>query len=62
MDVFNYLQDEEDWMRVERVFEMATSRGCYLGEINLVCKSALTGHAYLIKKKKQGRIKMAVFG
>ena len=53
---------EEDWLRVERVFEMATSRGRYLGEIDLVRKEPLTCHAYLLRKKKQGRIKKTVFG
>ena len=53
---------EEDWLRVERVFEMATPRGRYLGEIDLVRKAPLTCHAYLLRKKKQGRIKKTVFG
>jgi len=55
-------QGEEDWVRVEHVFEMATSRGCYLGKVDLVRQRALTCHAYLIKKKKKGRIKKTVFG
>jgi hypothetical protein len=53
---------QEDWLRVERVFEMATPRGRYLGEIDLVRKEPLTCHAYLLRKKKQGRIKKTVFG
>ena len=52
----------EDWIRVEQVFEMATTRGRYLGEVDLVRKNPLTCHAYLIKKKKKGRIKKTVFG
>ena len=55
-------KDEDDWMRVERVFEMATPRGRYLGEIDLVRQEPLRCHAYLLKKKKQGRIKKTVFG
>lgn len=55
-------QGEEDWVRVEQVFERATPRGCYVGEIDLVRKNPLTCHAYLLKKKKQGRIKKTVFG
>jgi hypothetical protein len=51
---------QEDWLRVERVFEMATPRGRYLGEIDLVRKEPLTRHAYLLRKKKQGRIKKTV--
>ena len=53
---------EEDWIRVERVFEMATPRGRYLGEIDLVRQEPLSCHAYLLKKKKQGRLKKTVFG
>ena len=55
-------QGEEDWMRVEKVFESATSRGRYVGEIDLVRNHPLSCHAYLVKKKKQGRIKKTVFG
>ena len=52
----------EDWVRVEEVFATATNRGRYLGKIDLVRKNPLTCHAYLLKKKKQGRIKKTVFG
>lgn len=53
---------EEDWVRVEKIFETATTRGRCLGEIDLVRQNPLTCQAYLIKKKKQGRIKKTVFG
>lgn len=53
---------EEDWVRVEQVFKSATTRGRYLGHIDLVRNNPLTCHAYLIRKKKQGRIKKTVFG
>ena len=52
----------EDWVRVEEVFATATNRGRYLSKIDLVRKNPLTCHAYLLKKKKQGRIKKTVFG
>ena len=55
-------KDEEDWVRVEQVFETATSRGRYLGQIDLVRKNPLTCHAYLLKKPKKGRVKKTVFG
>ncbi len=55
-------QGEEDWVRVEQVFEQATTRGRYLGEIELVRNNPLACHAYLLKKKKKGRIKKTVFG
>lgn len=55
-------QGEDDWVRVERVFETATARGRYLGKIDLVRKHPLTCHAYLMKKRKKGRIKKTVFG
>lgn len=53
---------EAEWVRVEKVFESATQRGRYLGEIDLVRKDPLSCHAYLLKKKKQNRIKKTVFG
>ncbi len=52
----------EDWVRVEEVFETATTRGRYVGKIDLVRQHPLACHAYLVKKKKQGRIKKTVFG
>ena len=52
----------EDWVRVEHVFETATTRGRYLGPIDIVRNQPLTCHAYLLRKKKQGRIKKTVFG
>jgi hypothetical protein len=55
-------KDEKDWVRVEKVFNTATQRGRYLGEVDLVRRNPLTCHAYLLKKKKQGRIKKTVFG
>lgn len=55
-------QGEDDWIRVERVFETATTRGRYLGKIDLVRKHPLACHAYLLKKKKKGRVKKTVFG
>lgn len=53
---------QDDWIRTEQVFETATQRGCYLGEIDLVRKQPMACHAYLIKKNKQGRIKKTKFG
>jgi hypothetical protein len=53
---------EEDWVRIEQVFTTATPRGRYLGQIDLVRNNPLTCHAYLIRKKKQSRIKKTVFG
>lgn len=55
-------KDEHDWIRVERIFERATARGRYFGEIDLVRKHPLRCHAYLVRKKKQGRVKKTVFG
>lgn len=55
-------QGEQDWVRVETVFEIATRRGRYLGEIDLVRQHPLRCHAYLLRKKKQGRIRKTVFG
>lgn len=55
-------QGQDDWIRVEEIFKTATQRGRYLGEIDLVRKQPLACHAYLIKKKKQGRVKKTKFG
>jgi hypothetical protein len=55
-------QDEEDWVRVEQVFETATTRGRYIGKVDLVRNNPLTCHAYLVRKKKKSRIKKTAFG
>ena len=55
-------QGEEDWRRVEEIFETATQRGRYLGEVDVVRRSPLACHAYLVKNRKQGRIKKTKFG
>jgi len=55
-------QGQDDWIRVETVFETATQKGRYLGEIDLVRQHPFECHAYLIKKKKQGRVKKTKFG
>ena len=55
-------QSKADWIRVEQIFETATTRPRYLGFIDLVKRNPLACHAYLVRKKKQGRIKKTVFG
>lgn len=55
-------QSKADWIRVEQLFQTATARPRYLGFIDLVRSNTLACHAYLLKKKKQGRIKKTVFG
>jgi len=52
----------EDWVRVEQVFETATRRGRYLGEVDLVRQQPLTCQAYLIRQKSRGRMRTTVFG
>ncbi|MDY6867568.1 MAG: IS4 family transposase, partial [Chloroflexota bacterium] len=54
--------NKADWIRVEPVFSTATTRPKYLGHIDLARNAPLTCHAYLVKKKKQGRVKKTVFG
>jgi len=44
-------QGQAEWIRVEPVFDTATSRPKYLGYIDLVRKHPLACHAYLFKKK-----------
>ena len=55
-------QSKTDWIRVEQIFETATTQPRYLGFIDLVKRNPLACHAYLLRKKKQGRIKKTVFG
>ena len=55
-------QGQDDWIRVEKVFDTATQRGRYLREVDLVRANPLACHAYLLKKRKQGRIKKTRFG
>jgi len=55
-------QSKADWIRVETIFETATAHPRYLGFIDLVKRNPTPCHAYVLKKKKQGRIKKTVFG
>ena len=55
-------QSKADWIRVERIFETATTKPSYLGFIDLVKRNPLACHAYLVQKKKQNRVKKTVFG
>ena len=55
-------QSKANWVRVEKVFESATTRPRYLGFVEVVKRNPLSCHAYLLRKKKQGRIKKTVFG
>jgi hypothetical protein len=54
--------DKDDWVRTEKIFETATGHARYQGHIDLVRKEPLACHAYMLKKKKQGRIKKTQFG
>jgi hypothetical protein len=51
-----------DWIRTEYIFDMATTRAKYLGHVDIVRNQPLPCHTYLLRKKKQGRIKKTVFG
>lgn len=51
-----------DWLRVEYLFDKATTRARYVGHVDLARANPLSCHAYLMKKKKQGRVKKTVFG
>lgn len=55
-------QGQQDWYRIEQAFEIATTRARYYGFIDLVKRNPTPCHAYLLKKKKQGRIKKNVYG
>ena len=55
-------QGQGKWIRVEQVFKTATQRGRYLGKIDLVRNHPLACQSYLLRKKKQGRIKKTKLG
>ena len=55
-------QGEAAWERTEVLFATATGHARYQGLVDLVRKTPLACHAYLLKKKKQGRIKKNQFG
>ena len=55
-------QGEDAWARTEALFTMATGHARYLGHIDLVRNAPLACHAYLLQKKKQGRVNKTKFG
>jgi len=55
-------QSKADWVRIETVFKTATTRPCYVGFIDLVKRSPLACHAYLVKNKEQGRTHKNKYG
>ncbi|MDT8403936.1 IS4 family transposase [Sulfuriflexus sp.] len=46
-----------DWIRSEPIFETATARPRYLGFVDIVRRSPLPCHAYLLKRLPKGRSK-----
>ena len=55
-------QNKATWVRTEEIFATATGHARYQGYIDLVRHKPLACHAYLLKKKKQGRIKSNKLG
>lgn len=53
---------EQDWIRVERVFEAAGHRAHYHGEVELARANPLRCHAYTLKRPPAGRVKKTRFG
>lgn len=53
---------QDNWIQAEQIFATATRRARYLGEIDLVRQHPLRCQAYILKKKKQGRIKKTKLG
>ena len=56
------LDTKENWIRIEKITETARTRARYLGFIDLVKRAPVACHAYLMKKKPQGREKKTVCG
>lgn len=52
----------QDWTRVERLFERATTQARYFGAVELARANPLCCHAYLLKRRPAGRIKKTRFG
>jgi len=52
----------DNWSRIEKAFETASTQARYFGFIDLVKRKPTLYYAYLLKKKKQGRIKKNVCG
>ena len=55
-------QGKNVWDHTKEIFMTATGHARYQGYIDLVRANPLACHAYLLKKKKQGRIKKNKFG
>lgn len=53
---------EQDWIRVERVFELATTSSKYYGEVELARANPLKCNAYTLRRKPVGRVKKTRFG
>ena len=53
---------KNDWGRIENITKTATVRARYYGFIDLVKRSPVACHAYLVKKAPQGRTKKTVHG
>jgi hypothetical protein len=53
---------EDEWWRVERLFETATAKARYLGRIELTRSNPLRCGAYLVRRDAKGRIKKTRFG
>ncbi len=54
--------EKSDWVRTEKIMETAKQRARYYGLIDLVKRSPVVCHAYLMKKAPQGRHKKTVYG
>jgi len=55
-------QGKQDWTRIEKAFETATKTARYFGFTDLVKRNPTPCHAYLVKKKQQGRINKNAYG
>jgi hypothetical protein len=54
--------EEQDWIRVERIFATATAKAKYYGEVELARANPMHCHAYTLKRKPEGRVKKTRFG
>lgn len=60
--MYRETDSKRDWTRVERLFDRATSKARYYGNVELARANPLSCYAYLFKRKPAGRIKKTRFG
>jgi hypothetical protein len=53
---------QNKWRPIKSLFEQATSKACYIGQVTLALSSPLDCHFYLMKQEKKNRVKRNLAG